>query len=318
MIRTLLRHFLVLEVLVVVSLVPTSVAGSTLEDDLAHIFVGRSFTIRNFYRGSHLEYQSDGKLAGKAESGYWSRDGMVEFSSVRISPDNKLTMQGKRTCILLDTHQGEFSNVTTGDNVVIEVQLSPDQLKFQSIISVLQKILLNDHDRLSDLVPSYWANCVSKKVDRRDKNSPWECLGSRNQGAPDFAGKKLNWDTPLPDNSLHNGMQMYTLVHNIAYLEEDGVTTPRLQVGKDPIFQWEQRRKTLDSITLVLSFDVDGDGKPTNIMIVSPVGMGLDDEAAEALAAWKFAPGKRLSRPCVVHARAIFNINRPNTQLYRR
>lgn len=290
-------------------------ASPTLEDDLSRIFVGRSFTIRNFYRGSHLYYGSNGELSEKAETGYWSRDGMVEFSSVKISSDNKLIMDGKRTCILLDRKQGEFSNVTTGDRVEIEVQLSPDQLTVQAVLPLLQKILLSSRDRLADFVPSYWANCLSRKVDRRDKHSLWECAATEGRDIPDFAGKKVSWDLPQPDNSLHNGMQMYTVVHRVGYLEEEGVALPRLLAAPDPIFQWEQRRKTLDATALVLSFIVGTDGKPHNIMIVSPVGMGLDDEAAEALAKWTFTPGKQNGQLHAVHARVFFDITSPNTRL---
>lgn len=108
-----------LRFLVIVSLCFTLSAASvpgwatpSLEDELSRIFVGHSFTIRNFYRGGHLRYGSDGELLAKAEPGYWSRDGMVEFSSVKLSQDNRMIMQGKRTCLLLDQHEGEFSNVT--------------------------------------------------------------------------------------------------------------------------------------------------------------------------------------------------------------
>jgi hypothetical protein len=55
-------------------------ASCDLEQEMSQIFAGRSFSIRNFYRGGHLRYGSDGQLLGKAESGYWSRDGMVDFS----------------------------------------------------------------------------------------------------------------------------------------------------------------------------------------------------------------------------------------------
>ena len=54
-------------------------ASCDLEQEMSQIFAGRSFSIRNFYRGGHLRYGSDGQLLGKAESGYWSRDGMVDF-----------------------------------------------------------------------------------------------------------------------------------------------------------------------------------------------------------------------------------------------
>src|SRR5215467_14616243 len=76
-----------------------ALASSPLEQQLTQLFVGRSFTIRNFYRGAHLHYGSDGKLLEQADPGYWSRDGMVKFSAIKISKLSTLVMEGDRYCI---------------------------------------------------------------------------------------------------------------------------------------------------------------------------------------------------------------------------
>ena len=60
---------------------------------------------------------------------------------------------------------------------------------------------------------------------------------------------------------------------------------------------------------LVLGFTVAEDGKPVNISILSPVGMGLDDDADKALMEWTFSPGRRDCNACPVHARLVFEIN---------
>jgi hypothetical protein len=204
-------------------------ASPNLEQQLCDLFVGHSFTIRNFYRGKTLRYGSDGLLLDKAERGYWSRDGMVEFTSVRISQDNRLILQGKRTCVLFDPAKAEFGDVWTGDNVHIEVQLTEDQLGLGAAAAVLQKVLLSSRDHLA---PSYWTNCLRHRVDRPDKHSPWECVPHDKQKVPDFAGKKISWDIPPPDTSLRNGMQIYHLKHRVGYLAEAGATIPRLLVGR--------------------------------------------------------------------------------------
>jgi hypothetical protein len=107
---------------------PPMFAAATLEDQVSQIFVGRSFTIRGFYHGGHLRYGPDGKLQEKADPGYWSRDGMVQFSAVKLSKENVLIMQGNRYCIQFEPEHREFVNVRTGDKLEIYIQLRSDQL----------------------------------------------------------------------------------------------------------------------------------------------------------------------------------------------
>jgi hypothetical protein len=46
-------------VLILGTLSLSAPASLTLEQQLNQLFVGRSFTIRNFYRGGHLHYGTD-------------------------------------------------------------------------------------------------------------------------------------------------------------------------------------------------------------------------------------------------------------------
>ena len=309
-----LARICVASLTVLISVLPMLMYASSpaLETELSHIFIRRSFTIRNFYRGGRLRYGSEGQLVEKGESGFWSRDGMVEFSSVKISSDNKLIMQGKRTCVLFDPGHGEFTNVKTGDSIQIEVQLDPQQSRIEDVVPILQRILLSSRDRLGDLVPSYWKNCVSRQVERRDKSSPWECVVTDKQAVPDFSGRKVSWDIPLLDDSLHNGMRRYLLRHRVAYLSKPGVKDPKLLVAPDPIFQWEQSRTHIGTMTLVLAFTIAEDGRTHDIFIVSPIGMGLDDDAVQSLADWKFSPAICDEKPCAAHARVFFDISSTN------
>ncbi len=221
---------------------------TSLGESISRVFVGRSFTIRNFYKGSHLRYGSDGALVGKQNFGYWSRDGMVEITSVKIPQENQLVFQGRRQCLLLDSADGEFSNVWTGDNVELQVELTSGQHTVEDVTPILRRVFVTGTERLADLVPSYWADCLSRKVDRPDKRSPWECITGDRERVPDFRGKKTIWETPPPDTSLHNGTQLYNIRHQVGYLTESRVTIPTLLLAPDPLFQWGQRRTTLGTV----------------------------------------------------------------------
>jgi TonB family protein len=217
-------------------------------------------------------------------------------------------MQGERYCVQFEPDYGEFINVRTGDKVELEVRLTPDQLKLEAITPVLQQVLLNTRDRLADLVPSYWMNCLARKVIRPDKRLPWECETTDKHSVPEFAGKKVSWDLPPPDTGLHNGTRHYLLQHRVGYLAEPGLQFPVLLGGPDPYFVWLQNRTKVGPMTLVLAFTVAEDGRVQDIVIVTPVGMGLDDDAAQTISGWRFKPGTCSGTACAVHARVFFDI----------
>lgn len=53
---------------------------------------------------------------------------------------------------------------------------------------------------------------------------------------------------------------------------------------------------------MVLSLVVSGDGTPLNLKVLKGLGLGLDEKAQEAVALWRFAPGKKDGNPVPVLA----------------
>lgn len=45
--------------------------------------------------------------------------------------------------------------------------------------------------------------------------------------------------------------------------------------------------------SVLLQADVDADGRPSNLLVVRPLGLGLDEEAVKAVRQWKFRPARR-------------------------
>ena len=62
----------------------------------------------------------------------------------------------------------------------------------------------------------------------------------------------------------------------------------------------EAARKAKFQGEVVLSLVVDAQGNPTDIHVVKPLGMGLDEKAVEKVRTWKFIPGKRNGIPVPV------------------
>ena len=71
-----------------------------------------------------------------------------------------------------------------------------------------------------------------------------------------------------------------------------GVTPPRVLYQPDPSYS-ERARKEGYGGTCVLWLVVDPDGRPRDIRVSRPLGMGLDEQAIEAVRSWRFEPATK-------------------------
>ena len=75
-----------------------------------------------------------------------------------------------------------------------------------------------------------------------------------------------------------------------------GVAPPRVIYQPEPEFS-EEARKAKYQGTCTLGLIVGTDGRPSNIRVLSSLGMGLDEKAIEAVKSWKFEPAMKDGHP---------------------
>jgi TonB family protein len=80
-----------------------------------------------------------------------------------------------------------------------------------------------------------------------------------------------------------------------------GVTSPVPVYKIEPEYS-EEARKAKYQGTVVLSVIIDATGKPTNLKVVRPLGLGLDEKAIDAVRKWRFRPGTKEGKPVAVFA----------------
>jgi TonB family protein len=91
-----------------------------------------------------------------------------------------------------------------------------------------------------------------------------------------------------------------------AYRIGNGVTPPRLSSKVEPKYSEEARRAGFEG-SVVLSVVVDTDGKPRDLRIIRPLGLGLDQKALEAVSQWRFFPGTKDGQAVPVQAQIEVN-----------
>jgi len=75
-----------------------------------------------------------------------------------------------------------------------------------------------------------------------------------------------------------------------------GVSPPRAIYQPEPEFSEEARKAKYQGVC-TLGLIVGVDGRPSNIRVLSSLGMGLDEKAIEAVRTWKFEPAMKDGHP---------------------
>ncbi len=93
-----------------------------------------------------------------------------------------------------------------------------------------------------------------------------------------------------------------------AYRAGNGVTMPKVLQQVQPEYS-EEARKAKWQGSVRVSLVVDEKGKATNVTVVTPLGLGLDEKAVEAVKKWVFAPGTKDGKPVPVMAQIEITFN---------
>ena len=91
-----------------------------------------------------------------------------------------------------------------------------------------------------------------------------------------------------------------------AYRIGNGVSAPRALETPDPEYSEEARKAKYQGV-VVLWLIVGPDGKPRDIKVTRPLGMGLDQKAIEAVNRWRFEPAMKDGRPVAVQINVEVN-----------
>jgi TonB family protein len=91
-----------------------------------------------------------------------------------------------------------------------------------------------------------------------------------------------------------------------AYRAGGEISAPSPIYKVEPEYSQEARDARLQG-TVVLRAVIDADGRPGEIRVLRPLGMGLDEKAIEAVSQWRFRPGVKDGQPVPVQANIEIN-----------
>ena len=245
-----------------------------LEQNMKQKYEGKVLVLRGFYTGRHLRYDPNGKPLKRAQEGAWSVDGGVQIERVKLA-EKTLEILGKRVYARYLDELKDFEYVSSEREVKIEAELSTT---FPEVAAteLVQRIFLTGDEKLSDHVPPYWQNFLRS----------WEGRGSKSQTPNGPAPAKTD-----PQSSA-TGASTQTKIHSIG----GEVSPPRCISCPNPRYTEAARQYRHEGKTVLWAV-LSESGRVESITIAKPLGMGLDEEAVEAVQKWRFEPARRNGEP---------------------
>lgn len=172
-----------------------------------------------------------------------------------------LQIEGKRVYIRFDSKQ-KPERLSDEKKVEIGIELGSDQPNADEVSSAMNSIFLRPTESISEIVPEYWRDYFDKLEGR-----------SRSASAN--------------DESRH-------------FFKVGGEVSPPVVVKNvGARFSKEARQARYQGI-VTLTLLVDASGEARDLQITSPLGMGLDEKAVEAVSSWKFQPAMKNGGPVPV------------------
>jgi TonB family protein len=265
---------------------PQAWARDGVEEQLKSDYLDKILTLRHFYEGNHLVFQSDGSLTGLAAVGPWTVDGQISVKKIQLR-DRILRIRGRRVCLVFDSKAKSFRDVLASlaefnakdrdkleevfrlKDIEIEIELSSAKPDSGEISSAMSAVFLASGESMREIVPDFWHDYFDQ-LEGRPRRVPYAD----------------------PVYSVKSGE----------------ASAPRATHTPDPEFSQEARSAKYQG-TMTVSFVVDASGAVRDIAIKSPLGLGLDEKAVEALSAWSFEPGTRNGKPVSVELMVEVNFH---------
>jgi len=211
-------------------------------------------TIRHFYSGDTLVYNSDGVLVKGGKPGPWTLNAFFEPKKINLSK-NKILISGKRIWWIYNDSEKTPVLLRSSNNLKIEIRRSSEQNDLAGILASLQTIFLKGDESLADFVPSYWKKLVYENFEHIPRKSP------------------SNQDRCAINNCSN-----------------ERISLPVQNILVTPGYTEEALRVMLRGC-IYLKTVIDEDGKAKILEILKPLGAGLEDNAIRTIEeTWKFSP----------------------------
>jgi TonB family protein len=258
----------------------TATADQNLGSILTDQYRDRVLALRHSFKSKEQEYGADGVPSRTSEEGPWTLYGRMAVKRISVNPQ-RLKVEGKRALYIFDSagNQVQFKDDRKhpAESLTVTVRLEQPLSSADDAAAVLGRVFALTPDTILDSAPSYWRALLVKQ------------LGVTGSAKPDSqnAGETR-------DSESEKVFQLAELLK-----DKTRFLAPKPVYHSEPAFTEAARDRKFQGV-VGLNVVIDNTGKVRNIMVLHPLGMGLDDSAVATVSNWRFEPGKKDGQPVAV------------------
>ncbi len=285
----------------------TSASDNEVETELTTQYRDRILALRHSFKSASQEYQADGTPVQAGEEGPWTLYGRIGVKKIGVV-DRKIQLEGIRIVYMFDPIEKRFMPFKSRELAKITIRLNVPLTSTAQGGAVLDRVFAIRQEDIVKSAPAYWQPYLAKELSieagkkedsRVEKNG--EPKSSPGNGdakldkAPTLADLMVGIEVPKKVDPQHAASVGGEKVFHVG----PGVTAPRILYKLEPEFTEAARRAGFQG-TLGMNVVVDDTGRVKNVVLVHPLGMGLDESAVSTVSTWRFKPATKDGHPVAV------------------
>lgn len=267
---------------------PAFAYGRASNDDLQKEYGNKVLTLRQFYSGSHLHFDSTGKADTAGAIGPWTVDGQMRVQAISLK-DGAIHIRAQRLFLFYDPATKQLRDVntltkqdpeskhfdkkvakwaaTTG-KTEIDIECGQSDPEMTDVAKAMDAVFLASDEPLTSVVPIFWKKWLESK-------------------------------DVVPQDASATEAENATLSEERPVKVGGPVSAPHVTYGPDPAYS-ETANAARYQASVILWLVVNREGRPTHIRVQRPAGMGLDEKSVAAVQTWLFDPAKKDGEPIPV------------------
>jgi len=169
----------------------------------------------------------------------------------------------------------------------------------QSGLALMWEAIANDRSDRPDQAESLFKSAMAQQDPQSMDYARTEKIYAQFLRSHQRAEETMPLEASADAIQKANGQAM-TTVDNVYHIGGE-VTQPKLLTKVEPRYSEEARIAKLQG-NVQLSVVIQTDGTAQNVIVTRPLGLGLDEQAIEALAQWRFTPAMKNGVPVAAYA----------------